>query len=105
MRCWKCLKILGDAHLKIGFRASCLHCGQDLHVCVNCRYYALGKPNDCLVPGTESIRDREKANLCEEFKPKLDSPLPSQDSVQSPFSWEDIPKKKDFNSLFPDDPS
>lgn len=26
-----------------------------------------GKPNDCLVPGTEFIADREAMNFCEEF--------------------------------------
>ncbi len=68
-KCWKCHKPISEEPVKIGFRAVCIHCDIDLHVCKNCRYYSPGKPNDCLVPGTDSIKDRESANLCEEFKP------------------------------------
>ncbi len=77
--------------VKIGFRAICPHCGIDLHTCRGCRYYSPGKPNDCLVPGTEYIRDREAANLCEEFK------------MQSDFGNEKPEKKKKFDSLFKDE--
>lgn len=77
--------------LKIAFRAVCPHCGIDLHTCTNCRYYAPGKPNDCAVPGTDPIRDREAANLCDEFKVKTDSSKPPDGD------------KKKFNSLFRDD--
>jgi len=75
---------------KIGFRATCPHCEIDLHVCKNCRYYALGKPNDCLVPGTEFIRDREASNFCEEFKVKN-------------FLSTSQEKKRNFDSLFKDE--
>lgn len=53
--------------MKIGFRSECLHCGVSLHVCKNCRNYRPGKPNDCLVPGTDPISDREAMNFCEDF--------------------------------------
>jgi hypothetical protein len=74
MNCWKCFKVLSEKEIKVGFRAVCPSCDVDLHTCSNCRYYCIGKPNDCLVPGTESIRDREAANFCEEFKPKTNTP-------------------------------
>jgi hypothetical protein len=99
--CWKCSKLVSETEIKIGFRAACLHCSSDLHVCKNCRYYAIGKPNDCLVPGTDPIRDREAANFCEEFKPKLPAP-PAPDSKAHRILGE-IEKKKDFSSLFKDD--
>ncbi|HSX26681.1 MAG TPA: hypothetical protein VLE89_06715 [Chlamydiales bacterium] len=83
MNCWKCAKAIPEG--KIGFRAVCPHCDTDLHVCKNCRYYSPGKPNDCAVPGTEYIRDREANNFCEEFKVKLDM---------------EKPPKNNFNSLF-----
>lgn len=91
--CWKCHKAIADLPAKLSFRAVCPHCGIDLHTCTNCRYYAPGKPNDCAVPGTEFIRDREAANFCEEFKPKIDSSGPP-----------DRDKGKDkFKSLFKDE--
>lgn len=85
MNCWKCSKSLDDT-LKIGFRTVCNHCDTDLHVCINCKYYAPGKPNDCIVPGTERLIDKEKGNYCEDFKPKLSS--------------NNIEMKKKFTDLF-----
>lgn len=75
--------------MKLLFRAVCPHCDIDLHVCVNCRFYAPGKPNDCSVPGTDFIRDRQAANFCEEFRVKGDQDPPNSN-------------KDKFNSLFKD---
>lgn len=82
LSCWKCHRIQ-DNLSKITFRTACSYCGIDLHTCTNCRYYALGKPNDCLVPGTETIRDRETANFCEDFsiKPPRDNSSPLEDLI------------------------
>jgi hypothetical protein len=90
VNCWKCKKLISELTVKIAFRALCPHCGVDLHTCTNCRYYAPGKPNDCLVPGTDSVRDREAANYCEEFKVKTGS---SQQTID----------KNKFHSLFKDE--
>jgi len=91
MNCWKCKKDLGELSSKIGFRASCPYCSSDLHVCKNCAHYSPGKPNDCSVPETEPIRDREAANFCESFKMGGALFEPPNKS------------KKDFNSLFKDE--
>ncbi len=90
MHCWKCEKSLGEA-LKVSFRATCPTCGVDLHTCKGCRYYSPGKPNDCLIPGTEFIRDREAANFCEDFKINTTK----QDKTKG--------GKTKFNSLFKED--
>jgi hypothetical protein len=95
MDCWKCGKQISDGLVKIGFRAACIHCGIDLHVCKNCRYYAPGKPNDCAVPGTEFIKDRDAFNFCEEYRPKL--PPSGSGSILG------VVEKKDFGSLFKDE--
>ena len=86
MICWKCKKSI-EAKEKILFRATCPHCDIDLHVCVNCRFYAPGKPNDCSVPGTDFIRNREAANFCEEFRVKssFDPPKNNPDKFNSLF--------------------
>ena len=68
MNCWNCKQKLPPFPSPIPFRATCEYCLAWLHVCVNCKYYSPGKPNSCLVPGTEAVADREKANLCEEFQ-------------------------------------
>ncbi|NGX62964.1 MAG: hypothetical protein KR126chlam6_00368 [Candidatus Anoxychlamydiales bacterium] len=68
MYCFKCKKKLDLPSKKIGFKQTCFFCEVDLHVCKNCKYYSIGKPNDCVVPNTEYVRDREKYNFCEDFK-------------------------------------
>ncbi len=69
MPCWKCGEEMPDFGGHIPFKATCERCHTWLHSCLNCRTTVLVKPNDCLIPGTELIADREKFNLCEEFSP------------------------------------
>jgi len=73
MNCWKCGALLHNMSRKISFHAICDHCGSSLHCCRNCKNYVLGKPNECAIPGTEYIPDREANNFCEEFE-LLDKP-------------------------------
>lgn len=75
---------------KISFRAECDSCGTSLHSCVHCKYYKIGLPNDCQVPGTERVVDKEAANFCEEFFPSsnLEQKKPTFDA------------KKRFDDLF-----
>lgn len=102
MLCWRCTKPIAEREVKIGFRASCPHCDVDLHVCKNCRYYSVGKPNDCIVPSTEFIRDREAANLCEDFKPLVQTlSSPSGDLARKLLGEPE--NRRDFNSLFDPD--
>jgi hypothetical protein len=67
MQCWSCgapYTLFG----KLSFRAVCERCDAALHSCQNCTYYKPGLPNDCAVPGTDYIRDRQANNFCEEFR-------------------------------------
>jgi len=103
MDCWKCNKTISEDPIQIGFRAVCRHCDVDLHVCKNCRYFYPGKPNDCLVPGTDFVRDREASNLCEEFKLKIALQNPNFTKLERKiFNDDDLPQKKDFKDLFKD---
>ncbi len=93
MHCWKCGTQLEDPpDGKITFRMECDKCLAAQHCCQNCRYYRPGLPNDCEVPGTDYIRDRQAINFCEEFKVKLPSSTP-QNSDNG---------KNRFNNLFKD---
>ncbi len=49
---------------------TCDKCYVGQHCCVNCINYQPGLPNDCKVPGTDPVRDREANNFCEEFELK-----------------------------------
>ena len=69
MKCWSCGTDLPDPEWgKVSFRAECDKCGAALHSCKGCRFYHPGLPNDCEVPGTDFISDREKMNFCEDYK-------------------------------------
>ena len=103
MHCWSCGNELTDVGKKISFKATCEHCHAWLHVCKNCKHYSPGKPNDCAVPGTEFVADREKFNLCEEFSVlglgPSDTPK-TTDIEKRLFGNEENPKKRRFDELF-----
>jgi len=83
--CWRCgAPVQHFAGEKIPFRLVCDRCLTAQHCCKNCKYYLPGKPNDCLVPGTDYIADRQAINFCEEFQlgPKKEGPKgPSVDDI------------------------
>jgi len=69
MKCWHCGTTVEDPPRgKLSFRAICEECSTWLHCCRNCKNYKPGLPNDCAVPGTEPIADREACNFCDEFQ-------------------------------------
>lgn len=93
MHCWKCGTELEDPPSdKLTFRAICDKCDVWLHCCCNCKNYKPGLPNDCAVPGTEHVSDREGCNFCEDFqllgKPskKTVNPKTVKDSFDSLFN-------------------
>lgn len=98
--CFKCSQATEESG-KISFRAVCPKCGSDLHVCKTCRYYSPGKPNDCAMPGTDYVRDREASNFCEEFTPLAAPPsVQSQTAVEKAkrlFGEEPSKKKNPFH--------
>lgn len=107
MFCWHCKKKIELPNKKVGFRAVCENCGFDLHVCKNCKYFSIGKPNDCSIPNVDFVKDKEKNNFCEDFKAKIELDEEKNSNI------EDVNKKlfkdstsfikKDFNSLFKDE--
>ena len=94
-----------DPHKPIVFRETCDHCSAWLHCCKNCRFYQRGLPNDCRVPGTDPISDREGVNFCEEFAVnsgrgdsiKISSP---EEAAKRLFGDTETHKKKSFEDLF-----
>jgi predicted RNA-binding Zn-ribbon protein involved in translation (DUF1610 family) len=49
-------------------KSDCPHCGGDLHICLNCRFYSETSHNKCLEPKAEYQRSRDRANFCEYFE-------------------------------------
>ncbi len=106
MNCYKCRTKQELSYNKVHFRAVCPNCDADLHVCRNCRHYIIGKPNDCNVPNSEFVSDRESNNFCEDFSPKdsikKEIKKNKEDIAKKLFQDDELPPKNDFNSLFKD---
>jgi len=47
---------------------TCPWCRSDLHVCLNCTHHDSSRYNECLIPGTERVKERERANHCTAFE-------------------------------------
>ncbi len=70
MKCQKCNHEIPETTSgKILYRAVCEKCESYLHSCLNCRFHQVGRNNECLIPGTELIRDRAQFNFCDDFMP------------------------------------
>ncbi|NDD58929.1 MAG: hypothetical protein EBZ47_06745 [Chlamydiae bacterium] len=92
MNCWSCgAEILTSLGGKISFRAYCNKCQIPLHACMGCKYYKPGMRNDCMIPDTESIADKQAINFCEDFIPH------GKKNIQQEKS-----SAKKFNDLFKD---
>jgi hypothetical protein len=65
--CYKCATAW-EGKGQPGSRDRCFKCGEDLHVCLNCRFYNDHKPDKCLVPDIDPVLYKDRANFCDEFQ-------------------------------------
>ncbi|MCR5606819.1 MAG: hypothetical protein K6F69_08395 [Treponema sp.] len=90
--CWKCGKPITLEY--VGRTDICPFCGADLHSCKNCNFYSPSSHYECHETIEECVRDKERANFCDNFV------------VNKNISSSDNNKAKDarsaFNSLFGD---
>ncbi len=70
LRCWRCGASL--AHLSLPLRRldECKACRAELHVCKLCVEYDVRYAKHCKEPTAEEVRDKERANFCDHFRPK-----------------------------------
>ena len=68
--CWKCGASLSELSLPLLRLDECKVCGAALHVCRLCQFYDTGKAKHCREPIAEEVRDKERANFCDYFKPR-----------------------------------
>lgn len=67
--CKKCGKPMPEVNI---YRDStCPNCGADLHSCINCKFYAPGSHYDCHETIEEPVRDKDRSNFCDFFKPAV----------------------------------
>ena len=66
----RCFSCHNELQLKEapGRRDTCPKCGIDLHCCFNCRFYSPTASQQCQIPTVESVKNKNMANFCDEFK-------------------------------------
>ncbi len=68
--CWKCGHSLAALSLPLRRLDECKQCGAELHVCKLCEFYNTSVAKHCREPIAEEVKDKERANFCDYFKPR-----------------------------------
>lgn len=70
LQCWCCGASLAALRLPIGRTEECAACRSQLHVCRMCRSFDRSRPKQCREDDAEEVRDKERANFCDWFRPR-----------------------------------
>jgi len=68
--CWQCGASLANLSLPLMRLDVCKACNAELHVCKLCEFYDVAKAKHCREPIAEEVRDKQRANFCDYFKPR-----------------------------------
>jgi hypothetical protein len=68
-RCYRCGESLAALTLPLSRQDECPGCGNYLHVCKMCVYFDPRVPRQCREDGAEEVRDKDRLNFCDWFKP------------------------------------
>lgn len=68
--CWKCGASLKDLSLPLRRLDECKQCHAELHVCKLCEWYSTAVAKHCRETVAEEVKDKERANFCDYFKPR-----------------------------------
>jgi hypothetical protein len=71
--CWKCGNSLADLSLPLSRLDECKQCTAELHVCKLCEFYSTAVAKHCRETIAEEVKDKERANFCDYFKPRPDA--------------------------------
>lgn len=67
-RCHQCGAEYVSAKKQPGPKDTCESCLAYLHSCKNCRFYDEHAHNNCYIPTTDWVADKEGPNFCDEFE-------------------------------------
>jgi hypothetical protein len=71
--CWKCGASLEALSLPLQRLDECKQCAAELHVCKLCEFYSTAVAKHCRETIAEEVKDKERANFCDYFKPRQDA--------------------------------
>jgi len=66
IQCFSCQKKTNWDN--IARRDECPHCGADVHVCLNCRFFDESFHHQCCEFQAEYVKEKDRANFCEYFE-------------------------------------
>lgn len=69
LQCWKCGASLAEYSLPLRRLEECRACRAELHVCRMCEFYDVGKAKHCREPVADEVKDKQRANFCDYFRP------------------------------------
>ncbi len=69
--CWRCGASLEALTLPLSRLDECPGCGVQVHVCRLCEFFAPGKPKQCREDDAEEVKEKERANFCDYFRPRV----------------------------------
>jgi len=70
--CWRCGESLAKLSLPFGRADQCPACSNHLHVCRMCSFYDPAVAEACREDDAEEVKEKEKPNFCDYFKPSAD---------------------------------
>ncbi|MDX1488858.1 MAG: hypothetical protein R3268_11695 [Acidiferrobacterales bacterium] len=78
--CWNCGDSLKTEPLPLSRRAVCAACNAELHVCRLCQFYDPRVSEQCTEDRADQVREKDRANFCDYFKPKHAAYVARQDT-------------------------
>jgi hypothetical protein len=73
LQCYRCGASLAELPLPLGRLDECPSCAVYVHCCRMCVFYDPRVPKKCREDDAEEVREKERANFCDYFKPSLDA--------------------------------
>jgi hypothetical protein len=96
MKCYRCGASLAEVSLPFSRLEECPECENYLHVCRMCLFFDTAVPKQCREDDAEEVREKERANFCEWFKP-------NESAFDASFTEADTKAKDQLAALFGDD--
>lgn len=81
LSCYRCGADLAALSLPLSRRDQCPSCSADLHVCKMCVSYDSGVSRQCREDGAEDVKEKERPNFCDWFKPSAKAFEPDRKSA------------------------
>ena len=97
--CWKCGAGLESVVLPFRRLEVCPECDVELHACRMCAHYEPRVTDQCTEELAEEVRDKQRANFCDYFKPQPGAYVATRDAAKAEAS------RAELDSLFGADTS